>query len=114
MIPNEVTRTVSIRLTLVVLLSIDPERADEFEQFESSAATIMKRYGGKIERRVRFESPDDSSRPQELHVVTFPDHESFERYRRDPDLQALAALRAKAIRRTVVWEGVDLSPFDVS
>ena len=101
----------STRLTLVALLFIDPDHGDQFEQFESSAATIMNRYGGKIERRVRFESRDDSSQPHELHMVTFPDHESFERYRRDPDLRALAALRAEAIRRTVVWEGVDLAPF---
>lgn len=89
---------------------VHAQRTEAFERFEASAANIMSRYGGKIERRVAFPSRDDSSQPHELHVVTFPDHESFDRYRRDPDLQTLAPIRAEAIRRTVVWEGVDLPP----
>jgi uncharacterized protein (DUF1330 family) len=102
---------VSTEITLVVLLFIDPAWEQEFERFESSAAAIMRRYGGKIERRISFPLANDPSQPHELHVVTFPDPESFDRYRRDPDLQALAGLRAKAIRQTMVWRGVDSLPF---
>jgi hypothetical protein len=98
-------------ITLVVLLWIDPDRKGGFERFEESAASIMSRYGGRIERRISFPSRDDSSQPDELHLVIFPDRESFDRYRRDPDLQALAGLRAAVIRQTVVWEGVDSPPF---
>ena len=100
-----------MKLTLIVLLLIDAGHEDEFEQFESSAASIMSRHGGRIERRISVSSRKESSEPHELHVVTFPDHESFERYRGDPEIKALAALRAKAIRQTVVWEGVDLPPW---
>jgi hypothetical protein len=98
-------------LTLIVLLTIDPDRREDFLRFETSAATIMRRYGGRIERRVSFPSGREPPLPDELHVVTFPDRESFDRYRRDSDLEALAALRARAIRETVVWEGLDLPPF---
>jgi uncharacterized protein (DUF1330 family) len=98
------------RLTLVVLLTIDPDRREDFLRFEASAAAIMKRYGGEIERRVSFSAPEPP-RPDELHVVTFPDRDSFDRYRHDPDLEPLAALRTAAIRETVVWDGVDLQPF---
>lgn len=97
-------------LTLVVLLTIDPARRDDFVRFESSAATIMKRYGGRIERRICL-SGSERPRPDEVHVVTFPDRDAFDRYRRDPDLEPLAALRAAALRETVVWDGVDLPPF---
>jgi uncharacterized protein (DUF1330 family) len=100
---------VSTELTLVVLLFV--ANADEFERFEACAADIMSRYGGKIERRISFPPGDDRSQPDELHVVTFPDSECFERYRRDPDLRALATLRAKAIRETVVWQAVGARPF---
>jgi uncharacterized protein (DUF1330 family) len=102
---------VSTEITLAVLLFIDPAREQEFERFESSAADIMSRYGGKIERRISFPPADDPSQPHELHVVTFPDRDSFDSYRRDPELQDLANLRAKAIRQTVVWQGVDSPPF---
>jgi uncharacterized protein (DUF1330 family) len=98
-------------LTLVVLLSIDPDRKGEFERFEERAASIMSQYGGRIARRICFPFRGDPSQPHELHLVVFPDRESFDRYRRDPDLQALAGLRAAAIRQTVIWEGVDSPVF---
>jgi hypothetical protein len=103
---------VPAKLTLVVLLFIDPERRDDFDRFESAAARSMSRYGGRIERRISFPATDGVSDPHEVHVVTFPDRESFARYRDDGDLRSLAALRESAIRRTVVWEGVDVTPFE--
>jgi uncharacterized protein (DUF1330 family) len=104
-------KTVPARLTLVVLLFIRPNAKDEFERFESAAARAMRRYGGRLERRILFPSRGDSSTPDEMHVVTFPDRKSFEAYRTDPDLRALSAVREEAIRRTVVWEGVDTTRF---
>jgi antibiotic biosynthesis monooxygenase (ABM) superfamily enzyme len=99
------------RLTLVVSLFIHPGREAEFEQFESAAAAIMQRYAGKIERRIACASQAGQDRPHELHIVTFPDQQSFDRFRSDADLAALADLRARAIRETTVWPGVDLPPF---
>ncbi len=69
----------------------------------------MRRYGGRLERRIGFASSADQ--PHEVHIVTFPDRQSFERYRADADLQALAELRARAIRQTTAWVGTDLSSF---
>jgi hypothetical protein len=126
-----------------VLLSIDPGHKVEFERFEELAVGIMRRYGGRLERRICFPSRDDPSarpaavrstregddtanltppcenvsshgssvEPDELHLVVFPDRASFDRYRSDPDLHALGGLRSSAIRRTVVWEGVDSTSF---
>jgi uncharacterized protein (DUF1330 family) len=104
-------KPVTTRLTLVVLLFTEPEGQVEFEQFETNAARIMKRYGGAIERRISLSSRSDPSEPQEVHVLTFPDRESFDRYRNDPELQALAGLRRKTIRDTIIWSGLDCPPF---
>ena len=101
-------------ITLIVALYINPDRHAEFESFEARAAEIMSRVGGRIERRVGCASQDDSSVPDEVHVVTFPDLESYNRYRESPELQALASLRASAIHKTVVWRGVELPAFDES
>jgi hypothetical protein len=49
--------------------------------------------------------------PDEIHIVTFPDVASFDRYRADPDLKNLATLRSRAIRATTVWRGFELPPF---
>ena len=98
-------------LTLIVLLSVHPGHEFEFEQFESAAALIMQRYGGKLERRLGRTPQSDSSQPDEVHIITFPDQEAFQRYRADTDLASLANLRASAIRQTTIWHGADLGDF---
>jgi uncharacterized protein (DUF1330 family) len=94
------------RLTLVVLLHVNPGQQAEFERFEGAASRIMNRYGGRIERRIPLARGADPDQPDEVHVVTFPDRESFDRYRADPEIQALASLRERAIRRTTVWHSL--------
>jgi antibiotic biosynthesis monooxygenase (ABM) superfamily enzyme len=101
-------------ITLVVALFIHPNRRAEFERFETRAAEIMRRVGGRIERRIACSSDDDSSAPDEVHLVTFPDVDSYNRYRESAELQALASLRASAIRKTVVWRGTKLPAFEKS
>ena len=97
-------------VTLVAVLHVDPDRIEEYERFEREASRIMARHGGRIERRVALEPPPESPEdaPHEVHVVTFPSAESFAAYRRDPDTTALSELRARAIRKTVLWHGRDL------
>src|SRR6266851_5129744 len=97
-----------MRLTLIVPLYIYDGREAEFEEFESAAARAMKRYGGAIDRRIRCTPSADNSQPYEVHVVTFPDAQAFERYRADDELKGLADLRARAIRATTVWSGHDI------
>jgi uncharacterized protein (DUF1330 family) len=98
-------------LTLIVLLSVHPGHESEFEQFESAAAQIMRRYGGKLERRIGRTPQSDPAQPEEMHIVTFPDQDAFHRYRADSELASLAELRARAIRQTTIWYGADLGDF---
>jgi antibiotic biosynthesis monooxygenase (ABM) superfamily enzyme len=98
-----------MKLTLIVSLYINSGCQAEFEQFESAAVKIMGRYGGRIECRLVCAQPDNQ--PSEVHLVTFPDAESFERYREDADLRALSELRSRAIRATTIWHGTDAPAF---
>lgn len=91
------------RLTLVVLLFVEPDRVGEFEEFERQAATIMARHGGRIERRIEVRTDGDPDRPYEVHIVSFPDEHALDRYRADPEIRSLEALRERAIRRTEIW-----------
>jgi antibiotic biosynthesis monooxygenase (ABM) superfamily enzyme len=100
------------KITLIVALFVNPDRHAEFASFEARASQIMSGVGGRIERRIECSTNDDSSVPDEVHVVTFPDLDSYNRYRESPDLKALASLRASAIRKTIVWRGVELPAFD--
>jgi hypothetical protein len=101
-------------ITLIVALFIHPNRRAEFVSFEARASEIMSRVGGRIERRIACSSDDDPSAPDEVHLVTFPDVGSYNRYRESAELQALASLRASAIRKTIVWRGTELPAFDKS
>jgi uncharacterized protein (DUF1330 family) len=105
---------VSERLSLVVGIRINPGRAAEYERFENTVAEIIARHGGAIERRIALEPGGDTARPNEVHIVTFPDRAAFERYRADPEIPTLAAQRAEAIQETTYWIGADLVPFGAS
>jgi len=105
---------VNTPIILVVALFIHADRRAEFESFETQAAEIMSRVGGRIERRVACSSNDDPSAPDEVHLVTFPDEDSYNRYRESSELKALASLRAVAIRKTMVWRGTELPSFGKS
>ena len=104
----------SRRLSLVVGIKINVGREVEYERFENTVAKIIARHGGSIERRIALEPGDDASRPDEVHIVTFPDRAAFERYRADPDIPRLAAQRADVIQDTTYWIGADLVPFGAS
>jgi uncharacterized protein (DUF1330 family) len=93
---------------------VNAERRADYEQFEREASRIMARHGGRIERRVATlpEAKATCDAPDEVHLVTFPSVESFEAYRTDPALTELGELRARAIRRTVLWHGTALAGFD--
>ena len=97
------------RLSIVAALFIHPGHEAEFEQFETAAESIMQRHGGHLERRIGI--PPGADQPQEIHLVTFPDRESFDRYRNDADLLAMAELRTRAIRQTIAWVGSELGSF---
>jgi uncharacterized protein (DUF1330 family) len=101
------------RFALTALLYIHPERRDDYERFEAEASRIMRRHGGRIERRLAAAALTDGDNdvPDEVHLVTFPSRQSFEAYRIDPELAPLAELRARAIRRSVIWQSNDLPRF---
>lgn len=92
-------------LTLTVLLFIHPGEHAAFARYERIATNYLARYGARIDRRMVLAPSGDPARPDEIHLVTFPDSEAFDRYRRDPELQQWADLRAQAIRQTIIWPG---------
>ena len=104
-------------LTLVVLLYLDPEHRADYERFESAASLLMERHGGRIERRIAvghagdIGEPDGPDGPDEIHIVTFPSEKAFDAYVQDPERASLEELRARAIRRTVVWRGEGMPGF---
>jgi hypothetical protein len=99
-------------IVLVVQLFVRPGRAAEFHRFETEAARIMRRHGGRIDRVIRPTGPAPADAlPHEVHLVSFASAAGFEAYRADPELKALGALRESAISRTEVLVGADGEPY---
>jgi uncharacterized protein (DUF1330 family) len=99
-------------IVLIVSLHIHPGQETAFRRFETAAARIMARHGGRIERVIRpISGPGDAALPHEIHLVSFPGHEQFAAYRADAELLALAPLRAAAIARTAITIGVPGEPY---
>lgn len=48
---------------------------------------------------------------RELHVVSFPDAEAYEAYRRDSEIVALAAERERCVRSTQIWRADEGPPY---
>ncbi len=97
---------------IVAALFVHPGQEDAFAAFETQAARIMHRYGGRIERVIRpTRALPESALPDEIHVVVFPSSEAFERYRADPALVALAAARDAAIAQTQIIVGYPAAPY---
>jgi len=74
---------------------------DCLEPYERQANVIMKRYGGSIISAFEIIRNSDGS-GEEVHIVQFPDEESFSQYRSDKELLQLVDLRDKAISNTEV------------
>jgi hypothetical protein len=101
-------------LVILVQLFIHPGKAAELRRFETEAARIMRRHGGRIDRVIRPTGPArDGILPHEIHLVSFASSVGYEAYRTDPELRALAPLRESAIARTEVTLGVDGEPYPV-
>lgn len=104
------TTTGGPAIVLLAKLFVHPGRIAEFRRFETEAARIMRRHGGRIERVIRPTGPGDDL-PHEIHVVSFTSAAGFEAYRADPELAGLGALRASAIARTEVTMGTAGDPY---
>ena len=86
-------------MLIVATLSVRRDQLVAFRRFEQSAAAIMARHGGAIERTVAVDDPA-AEHYREVHLVRFPDAAAFAAYRADPALAALVPLREQAVVAT--------------
>jgi hypothetical protein len=99
-------------ILLLVHLFVRPGREGEFRRFETEAAHVMRRHGGRIERVIRPKAlPPGVPLPSEIHLVWFPGMGAFEAYRADPALADLATLRQAVITRTEIVVGEEGEPY---
>jgi len=109
---EEGIRTMDPAIVLLAHLFVRLGREAAFREFETEAARIMRRYGGRIDRVIRpISSIGEGLLPYEIHVLSFPSLGRFEAYQEDQNLARLASLRRSAIARTEVTIGEEGEPY---
>ena len=100
-------------LILVVTLRVRRTALAAFRDYERQAAKLLASHGARIERAVELASNDDDVF-EELHLVRFPDSESFSAYQDDPRTRALAPLREGVIVSTRIVPATDAHDYHLS
>jgi uncharacterized protein (DUF1330 family) len=97
---------------LAVHIWLRDGNVEAFEAYERKVAAILGRHGGRIERAIRCTgAASEPAAPFEIHLVSFPDRESFAAYRADPALRALAAERERIVAKTWIVEGIEVPAY---
>lgn len=95
---------------ITILVRLEVKDFSALEEFESQAARIMQNYQGRISSAFEtIRKPDGSG--EEIHILEFPNEESFANYRADKSLAALSSLRNKAISNTEVKISVSIKSY---
>jgi len=97
------------RLVLVATLDVWSRAAGDFRRYEAAATEIMQSHGGMIERVIAVEEPPGDGLFSEIHIVSFPDREAFDNYRKDERLAVWMEVRSRAIAKTVIVFGANPS-----
>ena len=96
-------------MILLVTLRVQKTLAAAFRDYERQAGAILASHGGRIERALELASNAADETFEEVHVVRFPDSESFSAYQDDPRTRALAPLRQRVVVMTTVVPATDVA-----
>jgi len=104
---SEVAPSTMIYLTQLVFLH--PGGEADFEAFEAVAIPGIARYGGTLHLRIRPDAGSviqaDGEVPYEVHLVSFPNADSFERFKTDEARRAVLHLKERSVRAMLLIQG---------
>ncbi|MCB1318351.1 MAG: hypothetical protein KDK27_20435 [Leptospiraceae bacterium] len=100
-------------LYILVKLRIHADRLSEFEEYEERALSILRKHGGNLLYRLRpareartnnahgfLDAEQNTEMITEIHLLHFPDYDSFQRYGQCPEKERLQAERDLIIAHT--------------
>lgn len=95
-----------MRIYMNVLIYLKPGQAEAFRAYEDGALPRLERYGGRVECMFKpTRVAGELELPDEVHLLSFESEEGFERYRADPQVAALGALREASVARAIFIRG---------
>jgi hypothetical protein len=96
----------------LALIYVAPGQREALRRYERQVLPVFKRHGGAFERiwsPTAVESATaDPEAPDEIHLLRFDREDGLEAARRDPDMQALAAVRSAILRKAVLVRVADV------
>jgi hypothetical protein len=99
-------------LYITQLIFIKEGRETIFHEFEDNVLPLLDNFNAKLVYRIRPEREQFISAseelPYEIHVVTFPTENVFERYMKDTTRLRFLPLKEDAVKRIVLLKGFQL------
>ena len=99
-------------ILITQLIYLEEGQENVFDQFESIAITIIKKYNGRLLLRVR---PDESAfiesstdHPYEIHLVEFDSQQDFDNFKQDEERKNFLHLKDQSIRSSILIQGTRL------
>jgi hypothetical protein len=95
----------------LALIYVVPGQREALRRYERHVLPVFKRHGGAFERIWTPVVPDaapDPEAPDEIHLLRFDREDGLEAARRDPEMQALAELRGRVVRKAVLVRVADV------
>jgi hypothetical protein len=97
----------------LALIYLEPGQREALRGYERRVLPVFQRHGGAFERiwspaPADPGAPPDPEAPDEIHLLRFDSPTGLEAARRDPEMQALAGLRASVVRKAVLVPVADV------
>jgi hypothetical protein len=97
----------------LALIYLEPGQREALRGYERRVLPVLQRHGGAFERiwspaPADPAAPRDPDAPDEIHLLRFDSEAGLEAARRDPEMQALAGLRATVVRKAVLVPVADV------
>jgi uncharacterized protein (DUF1330 family) len=97
----------------LALIYLEPGQREALRGYERRVLPVVQRHGGAFERiwspaPAEPGAPRDPETPDEIHLLRFDSPTGLAAARRDPEMQALAALRASVVRKAVLVPVADV------
>lgn len=94
-------------LYITQLIYIKEGAEAAFHEFEEHAIPLIAAYGGELLLRTRGGEKIEGTmeQPYEIHLVSFPTAEHFERFKNDSSRQAFLHLKEASVRASLLMAG---------
>ena len=99
-------------MLITQLIYIKEGQEEVFNEFESIAIPMIRKYNGQLLMRVR---PGEESfiettidKPYEIHLVEFANDHDFERFMQDDDRQHFLHLKEQSVKSVILIKGTKM------